>query len=221
MNKFRQIWQNPKHLLKGVVALAVVLLGIHGVSLWAGAGQVIDAETGKPLEGVFVIAMWEGSGATPVSRRSVCYSFAITQTDTDGQYRLPTFSWNLLPFYSNRHRQINVYLAGYETLPNDILAEAIIKMRRRTETVKQRLDLLVRSTWYENCTSQEERKSKLGPLYKAHLDEAKSILAAGGDIYYVASGHRDTYLNILTRRWESAVLPFDEEHRYSDGTLKK
>lgn len=175
MNRFKQVLQNPKRLFKLAVALAVVLLGIHGVSLWAGGGQVIDAETGKPLAGVFVMARFNATGYTPVSQTTVCHSFAITQTDKDGLYRLPTFSWNFFPFFANRHRLVDVYMADYETFPNDILAEAVIKMRRRTGTVQQRLDWLVRGTRYGQCVSEGETREKLAPLYKAQFEEARNI----------------------------------------------
>lgn len=174
MIKLKQLWQNPKRLIRALIASAIVLAGIHGINLWAGSGQVIDAETGKPLKGVFVMAMWHGNPIA-IEARTVCYNFAITQTGQDGSYLLPVLSWNPAVLI-NRERYKEFYLAGYENFSNDDLTGAVIKMRRTTETAEQRLESFIHQR-YAKCTSEAERKDKLVPLYQAQLDEA-TILAS-------------------------------------------
>ena len=207
--------------MRFLVLAIIALFGIHGISLWAGSGQVIESENGKPLQGVYVMAMWHASAFNPVDSRTVCSNFAITQTDKDGQYSLPVFSWRgVWPLFSDRQRYKEFYMAGYENFSGDDLTGAVIKMRRSTETVEKRLQSFLHQR-YTNCTSEGEREKKLGTLYKAQLDEAKSIATSGADVSYVnTAGYRDTFVNTLTRRWHSATLPADSNLRNADGTLK-
>ena len=174
MNKFKRLWQNPRRIIKSLIVLAIALSGIQGINLWAGAGQVIDAETGKPLAGVFVMAMWHGNPIA-IEARTVCYHFAITQTGQDGSYNLPVLSWNPTVLI-NRERYKEFYLAGYENFTNDDFTGAVIRMRRITGTVEQRLKSLMPPR-YELCTSEAEMKDKLVPLYQVQLDEA-TLLAS-------------------------------------------
>lgn len=175
MTKARQFTQSPNRLIQVSAVFAALLLGVHGISLWAGVGQVVDAETGKPLTGVFAIAMWHANGNTSVSSRTVCHSFAVTQSDSNGQYVLPTFSWNFSPFLSNRQRYKEFYLAGYEISPSDDLAGATIKMRRYKGSAAQRLNDLSRGIAFDRCVSPGDKKAKLAALYKAQYEEAKAI----------------------------------------------
>ncbi|MBC7624799.1 MAG: hypothetical protein H7232_15605 [Aeromicrobium sp.] len=169
MSKFKRLWQNPRRIIKALIVLAIAFSGIQGINLWAGAGQVIDAETGKPLAGVFVMAMWHGNPIA-IESRTVCYHFAITQTGHDGSYNLPVLSWNPSVLI-NRERYKEFYFAGYENFTNDDFTGAVIRMRRITGTVEQRLKSLMPPR-YELCTTEAERRDKLVPLYQAQLDEA-------------------------------------------------
>jgi hypothetical protein len=165
--------RNPKRLLKWLVVISLVIVAIHGLSLWAGSGQVID-ENGKPLAGVFVMAKWNASAVNPVDSRTVCYDFAITQTDSGGKYSLRAMSWNFWPFFFDRQRYREFYLAGYETLPTDTLEGAVITMRRYTESAEDRLKKFIHNR-YAGCMSERSKKNNLVPLYEAQYKEAMKI----------------------------------------------
>ena len=173
MRQLKLLWQNPRRLIKIVIVSAIALLGLQGLNLWAGSGQVIDAETGKPLAGVFVLALWHGSGIGIVDSRTVCYHFAIAQTNERGEYSLPEFSWNFSPFLSNRGNGKNYYLAGYETASDEVLNASVVKMRRYSGTAEKRLETM-KGPHHADCGSESDRK-KLVPLYRAQYEEAQRI----------------------------------------------
>ena len=164
--------------MRFLVLAIIALFGIHGINLWAGAGQVIDSGNGRPLQGVYVMAVWHASAFNPVDSRTVCYNFAITQTDKDGQYSLPVFSWRgLWPLFSDRQRYKDFYLAGYENFSDDDFTGAVIKMRRTKDTVEKRLNDLITRQSYATCMSESDEKEQLLPVYKAKYEEGRSIAA--------------------------------------------
>src|SRR4051812_42753888 len=74
--------------LAGVFA---VIAALYSISLArAYHGQVIDAATGMPLEGVYVIGVWDAEGPF----KSGCANLDLTQTAMDGRYSLPSWSRN-------------------------------------------------------------------------------------------------------------------------------
>jgi hypothetical protein len=153
----------------------VGIAAIQGINLWVGAGQAIDVETGKPLEGVFVMAMWHGNPLLAIESTTACYHFAITQTGKDGSYHLPVLSWSPA-LLINRQRYKDVYFAGYENFSDDDLMGAVIKLRRTRDSVEKRLNELVkRQGFFGRCMSESEEKEKLLPLYKAKYEEGKRI----------------------------------------------
>lgn len=174
MNKFTRLCRDRRLWAKRIVIALAMLVGVHAMSLWAGSGQVIDEETGKPLAGVYVMAMWHASGFSPVVSKTVCYQFAISQTNDDGKYFLPTFSWNINPFLSDRQRYLEYYIAGYEDSPNNKPDEVVRKLRRSTKNAEQRIKSFLHPR-YRMCTSEKQRSEQLVPLYQAQLDEASQL----------------------------------------------
>ena len=154
---------------------AVMALGSSCFGFAANAEQVIDEETGKPLEGVFVMVSWHASTANPVISQTVCYAFETLATDKNGMYKMPKFSWNFNPFLWERHRSVELYLAGYERSPNDFHDSDVAKMRRFKGTAQERLKKLSSVAYRESCMSDGQRKEKLAPLYKAQFEEARNI----------------------------------------------
>jgi hypothetical protein len=155
-------------------ALAVgVAVGFHAISAAAGSGQVLDAETKKPLAGVYMWAVWGAGVWNPVIAQSKCYAFAMTQTDENGKFKLRDFSWNFEPWLEGRRRGVGYYLPGYELVENGDTDPPIVYMRRYSEPTLKRLQRL-RGIVAEDCMAASERKILL-PLYKARYDEAKAI----------------------------------------------
>jgi hypothetical protein len=60
-------------------------------------GSVVDAETGKPLEGVIIVAHWELKGGleggTPIAELQIFE----TVTDSNGRYYFPSWGPKLIP----------------------------------------------------------------------------------------------------------------------------
>lgn len=150
-----------------------------GVALLATAcarsGQVVDKATGKPLEGVFVMAIWDGYIPGPVGPASRCYDFEITRTDRNGNYRLPRYSWDLRPWILGRHRYQDYYLAGYEQAPGNSRDSPVMQMRSISGDVGSRLHRMESSASYRYCLSRGDRKRKLVPLYRAQAEEARRL----------------------------------------------
>jgi hypothetical protein len=212
VKKLKQLWQNPRRYVKPLIVTIALLLGIHGISLWVGGGKVIDEETRKPLEGVFVMAQWNASAFNPVDSRTVCYNFAITQTDKEGRYYLSSLSWNLLPWLIDRQRYVEYYLPGYEGSPNNKVDIGLWKLRRSTKTAEERLKRLTSIGYRESCVPEGERKEKLGPLYRAQYEEAKRIATSSAE---------KKFADAIKYLRDSVELPYDAVHRNSDGSLKQ
>lgn len=159
-----------------VCASTCLLLGLlQGVTACARGGQVIDEDTGKPLEGVFVMAIWNAYVPGIVGPYSRCYAFEITRTDQNGHYRLPQFSWDFSPMLWERHRYQDYYLAGYEEAPNNDTGAHVWKMRRFTGSVESRLKNMGALDNHISCLPEADWKVKLAPLYRVQAEEARKL----------------------------------------------
>ena len=130
-----------------VMLLALLLpLQACAAPLWYTAepiqGNVVDAETGQPLEGVIITANWqlEGGieGSYPVGQMMVME----TVTDKDGRYRFPGWGPKHRPLtgrISTRAPQLLVFKSGYRYVG---LANALLEKSLRGE-----LDSPLRSDW--------------------------------------------------------------------------
>jgi hypothetical protein len=111
---------NSKHLIVYVVALCLVL----GVSFVMGrmnglvfggmfGGQVLDQDTGKPVEGAYVIATWEDYTLS----QTTCVHMDIQVTDSEGRYFFGPwidFLGRVVFRQNSPHRM--VYAPGYEKI---------------------------------------------------------------------------------------------------------
>lgn len=158
-----------------VLFAAALLFGIGCFGSVAHADQVIDEETGKPLEGVFVMVSWRSDGPDIIGFKSVCYAFETLKTDKNGMYTLPKYSWNFNPLLWERHRSVEFYLAGYERSPKDFHDSDVGLMRRFKGTAEERLKKLTSVGYRRSCVTEREVKEKLLPFYKAQFEEAESI----------------------------------------------
>ncbi len=125
------LWRHKKALLVLVAILFFILvwpmnlLGMAPVWSRSVTAQVVDAETGEPLEGVVVEAIWPSVTGTLAGGP---HHWGIiqrleTQTDEKGFFHLP--SWVRIGYHnwiSVTDPEIHLYKAGYwpRTLKNDI-----------------------------------------------------------------------------------------------------
>lgn len=159
----------------------MLAIGLHAANTWAGVGQVIDEETRKPLANVFVMAKWVGHANLGAIGKTICYDFAITQTDKNGRFSLRDRSWNFNPFLTDRERYVDFYLQGYEWSTSNVYDKSIgisdsgvIVISRYKGPVMTRLTWLATGR-YAGCIPDHQTRSTLLPFYSARYEEAQSI----------------------------------------------
>jgi hypothetical protein len=78
-------------------------------------GKIIDADTGKPIEGVVVLGMWFKSYISPAGSSEKFYDAREAVTDSNGEFSIPGMG---LLIFSNIDESINVLIfkAGYKYL---------------------------------------------------------------------------------------------------------
>ncbi len=153
------------------------------------AGQVVDAETGKPISGAHVAFFWQSpiipSGFTGHNSRDICYHAAATVTDAQGRFAVPPWrKWSTFSVFVLDPTAI-VYARGYtprqipllegdfkppEEKPNERYA-----LRRFSGTVDERLDVMWGGIANHNCFYGGESQKSLFPMLKSIYDEAKGI----------------------------------------------
>ncbi|MFH1672417.1 MAG: carboxypeptidase-like regulatory domain-containing protein [Pseudomonadota bacterium] len=92
--------------------ILICILLILSTSAWGRSiitGQVVDAETGKPIKGAAVHIYWgkPGSGPPGLAASSVEVEVAEVLTDTEGFFKIPKYSTLF------KHYDMAVYKKGY------------------------------------------------------------------------------------------------------------
>jgi hypothetical protein len=159
--------------------LAVTFLFVAGCCLFcpkaiedwpAQQGVVVDADTGEPLAGAYVIGRWRGY----VSSHSVCFHAEGTRTDSQGRFVLPAWR-NTGPYNTTRYQEFSdySYLPGYESAGGSNERK---RLRRFTGTREERLQYLMRVATGSACDAQAGVSVRnLFPLYEAIYREAKEL----------------------------------------------
>lgn len=160
-------------LIVGLVMLVTQSFMVH-----AANGRIVNKETGKPMEGVFVLATWHASFSGVVnSGGTECYHFAITKTDKDGKYVLPNWSWFFWPFQYDRYIAYDYYYPFYmvDAYPSNH-KNAEIEMRRYTGSTETRMTRLAKANFF-GCGSVES-SPVMAQMMRARLTEAQEIAVA-------------------------------------------
>ena len=77
-------------------------------------GQIVDADTGQPLEGVIVVAQWIPYYAGPGQKGSI-HAYE-TVTDSQGRYLIPAWGPKALPAYgqiTDADPLLSIFKSGY------------------------------------------------------------------------------------------------------------
>jgi len=92
---------------------ALLLLVLTGAGC-AGTlkGQVLDAQTGQPIEGVVVLGVWTKYAGLPGLQHGELVGVKETETDAEGQFLLET-AWSL-----GTEEAVTVYKFGYVAWSN-------------------------------------------------------------------------------------------------------
>lgn len=102
-------------LVPGLLGLAVLALGARPAGA-AGPwrGQVVDAETGQPLEGVIVVAVWDKLSPGVMHPRRDFHDALEVVTDSEGRFVIPVRSLTTLnPFVNFEPRSFVFFKSAY------------------------------------------------------------------------------------------------------------
>jgi hypothetical protein len=99
-----------------VVIFLSVTLGIIGTLIELDSGYVLDAETGTPLSGAWVLSRWQGDLYQIVKSHSHCMKVNATTTDGEGRYTQFSTSFDFNPLVNDVDRTMLFYHPGYEVL---------------------------------------------------------------------------------------------------------
>lgn len=169
----------PGHCAVMAAMFAVAVL--FAVDAHAASGRVINEVTGKPIEGVFVVATWDGFVSMGPEGRTVCYKLEMTRTDREGKFSLPEWSFNFNPFLWRRNRYVGYYVTDFEESPNndpkglrDPPEAGDVLMRPFSGDMQERLQFLAAGL-DESCLSPIRLGQKLFPYYEMKYEEAKRL----------------------------------------------
>ncbi|MBL8510252.1 MAG: carboxypeptidase regulatory-like domain-containing protein [Betaproteobacteria bacterium] len=195
------VWSSLTTMLRtrrgALSCLALLSIPLSACSLWFGEsysesandggynpaieGRVFEADSGQPLPGAFVIAVWSYSGSDGVGSRSGCSRLEIVQSDAQGRYVIPAGSARTS---RNTRRGMLVFLAGYEEAhPLRVSREEQERqkpMRKYEGTGDDRLFWYQRFGSLRICSPNDHEKllkfaEKLRPVYLAISEEAKTL----------------------------------------------
>ena len=153
------------------------------------AGQVVDADTGKPLSGVHVAFVWESdvipSGFTGHNSQTVCYHAASAITDAGGRFVVaPWREWStyrvlvmdpIALVYARDYQPRQIALVeGPAGPPVERLNERYA-LERFTGSVSERLDAMWGGIANRGCMYGKESQKSLFPMLKAIYLEAREI----------------------------------------------
>ncbi len=161
-------------------------------------GQVIDAATGKPLEGVFVVGRWHGYISLPVQGRSSCYHMAVTRTNADGKFLMSSWSRNVDPLLGDRLLDLYYYKVGYGVAAHGEADQQPTLLTRDARLGKERMEEIGKIYAATDCGSKRRQLGQATPLYYAAADDARNAAVTRED-------------QILARRFLDifVVLEFD------------
>jgi hypothetical protein len=156
------------------------------------AGQVVDAETGTPIEGAHVALLWRSGivprGFTGHNSRDICYHAAATTTDAYGKFEIPAWKeWSTYDVVLVGPTVL-VYKVGFKPIqmltqresergPMEHLNERY-KLSRFTGSAKERLDSLYYGLANQGCDYGGLSQKTLYPMLKSIYTEARSIAHA-------------------------------------------
>lgn len=132
-------------LLMFVSPLGWLVWPAQGEAAGPWKAQVVDVETGQPLQGVVVLAVWERRTPGPGHPTIRFYDANEVLTGPDGHFVVPSRRiWTLLPFTSIEGPKIFIFKSGYG------------RWRFRGEEEWQKLDVRERNLRYEEAWRQFE-----------------------------------------------------------------
>lgn len=173
----------------GAATLAKLPHALRGARI---SGQVVDADTGRPIAGAHVAYIWE-SEIIPIgfafhNTRTICYHAAATTTDAEGRFQIDAWrKWSTYSIDLSDPTAL-VYAPNYVPLqarllpadpesdppPTEHLSERYA-MKPFAGTVDERMNMLFFGLANQSCDYGKESKKSLFPMLKAIHGEARQI----------------------------------------------
>lgn len=159
----------------GLVSIIGAVFGAIGIQVCLDTGYVVDAETGRPLSGVYVVGRWDGDYFQLVKSQTRCFRVDAATTDGIGSYALLSKSLSLNPLVSDTDQTLLFYKPGYEValVPSSIPRwRTFLKPDRRTGL--SRIDHIIASSSSMKCGAESHTGDSVS-YFRAVFEEAKSI----------------------------------------------
>lgn len=139
--------------------------------------QVLDVETGKPLEGVIVLARWKGEKSMLVDTQSTCYHVETATTNKNGWFEIPSYNEGLgkASIY-NKSLSLTYYRKGYVWGATDgyfYPTAKNIEMKQFKGSRKERFNYLKRLS--AHCHEAGDSVKNLYLFRKSIYEELKNI----------------------------------------------
>lgn len=190
------------------------------------SGQVVDAETGKPIENAFVTVVWESpifsSAFTGHNARDICYHAAAAKTDRDGRFEVAP--WKKWSHYAVRNFEptVIVYLPTYDPLfvvlqpsnnsePVEHIGEHYA-VKRFKGTNNERSNMLFWGVANRDCRYGGESQKALFPMLKAIYGELSKVAKTNDE--------RDT-VDVVARIAAKSALALDPNGPADDEEVRR
>jgi len=174
--------------LFGAAALAKLPHVLYGKRI---AGQVVDADTQRPVPGAHLVFLWQSpivpSGFTGHNSRTICYHAAGTVTDDQGRFHVePWREWStyrvvnqdpIVLIYAQGHIPIGVPLNSGPTPaepPSEHMHERFA-LKAFNGNAAQRIHMLFWGLANQDCMYGGESQKSLYPMLKAIHEEVRNI----------------------------------------------
>ena len=110
----RRLMKGNRFLIILIVLLLIAAAGCGYLARYDGPykGKVVDADTGKPIEGVVVLGVWYKETPTPAGAVSSYYDARETVTDKNGEFEIPGMGLQVLSRVAPM--DVLMFKAGYE-----------------------------------------------------------------------------------------------------------
>lgn len=148
--------QGNRFLIILIMLLLIVMGSCGYLARYDGPykGKVVDADTGKPIEGVVVLGVWYKETPTPAGAVSSYYDARETVTDKNGEFEIQGMGLKILSTVAPMN--VLIFKAGYEYIDVPWVSFQIDEM------LKQKI------VW--------KGKKAIIPLRKLTMEERKSRL---------------------------------------------
>jgi len=143
-------------------------------------GQVLDKDTGRPIEGALVFALWKGVGAYTTS---MCFHVETVSTDVSGNFHIPAWrNPDSTAHLNQQHIELVAYKAGYNYWGgSDSYAQYLKKFEG---TSSERISVLRDYVTLTSCYIKDiASKQSLYIKDKALYEEAEKVATTIEDKY--------------------------------------